>query len=186
MDKGGSATCKANISLPNNEKPLTVDVKVTSYQDTITCILILSDKYETYTDLIALYKERYKEDYATVESDSDYWDDKVERSGNQSYIWTFKNQTLRVTNFYTERRENYVKNPKMRSPENRYGVKYTTFFKAVSILYSDIKQCEKVEAVEKAEREKKLAIEEEYNRKKQIEETEKAERLKRQSQTQDI
>ncbi len=36
----------------------------------------------------------------------------------------------------------------MLSPENRYGIKYTKFFKAIVILYNDIYHCEKVEKYE--------------------------------------
>jgi hypothetical protein len=55
---------------------------------------------------------------------------------------------LRFTTFSTEKRENYVKNPKMRSPENRYGVKYTSYFEAITIIYSDLHHCKKVEEYE--------------------------------------
>ena len=184
--KDGSATCRADITLPNRETPLSVDVKVTSYQDTITSFLILSNVYETYPALIALYKDKYNPEYATTEDNCESWGDAVMRSGNYSYIWTFKNQTLRVTDFYSEKRENYVKNPNMRSPEYRYGVKYTKFFQAVSILYSDIKQCAKVEAIEMAEREKELAIEKEQKRQQQIRDSLKAAQLKQQALNQDI
>ena len=182
----GSATCKADIVLPNQEEPLTVDVKVTSYQDTITSFLILSDVYETYPALIALYKEKYNDEFASKEDRGEPWEDKSMRSGNSSYIWTFKNQTLRVTDFYTEKRENYVKNPKMHSPENKYGVKYTKFFKAVSILYSDIRQCEKVEELERMEREIGLEIEKEQSRQQHIADSIKAEKRRQQSLNQDI
>jgi hypothetical protein len=176
FEKGGSATCKADIFLPDREKPLTVDVKVTSYQDTITSFLILSDVYETYSALIDLYKEKYNVDYASTDN----------RSGSDSFVWSFKNQTLRVTDFYRVEEEIYVKNPKMKSVENKYGVNYNRYFKAVSILYSDNRQCAKVEQVEKEEQEKELAIEQERNRKKHISDSIKQEQLKAKSKNQDI
>ena len=36
----------------------------------------------------------------------------------------------------------------MRSPENRYDVKYTNYFEAITIIYSDIYHCKKVEEYE--------------------------------------
>lgn len=144
----GSATCKANIYIPNREEPVVVDVKVCSYQDTITSFLILSDVYETKEAIKHLYKERYNEKAAVIDDDAEYWDDNVYRSGHTSQIWTFKNQSINLSEFYEEKRENYVKDARMRSPENRYGVKYTKYFKALSIIYSDTKQCEKAQAYE--------------------------------------
>lgn len=180
--KGSSATCKADITLPDREMPLTVDVKVASYQDTITSFIVMSDVYETYPALIKLYKDKYNEDYASFENNADYWGDKTTRSGNNSSIWAFKNQTLRVSLFYSETRENYVKNPKMRSPENRYGVRYTEYFKAVTIIYSDIRQCKKVEAVEAMEQ----AAKNEQNRQKQTEDAAKRDAQRKEALNQDI
>lgn len=181
-EKGGSATCKADITLPNRETPLTVDVKVASYQDTITSFIVMSDVYETYPALIKLYKDKYNEDYASFENNAADWGDRTTRSGNQSSIWTFKNQTLRVSDFYSETRENYVKNPKMQSPENRYGVRYTKYFQAVSIIYSDIRQCKKVEAIEAIEQ----AAKDEENRQKQAEDAAKRDAQRKEALNQDI
>ena len=181
-EKGGSATCNADITLPNRETPLTVDVKIASYQDTITSFIVMSDVYETYPALIRLYKDKYNEGFASIEDHAADWGDRTTRSGNQSFVWTFKNQTLRVSDFYSETRENYVKDPRMRSPENRYGVKYTKYFQAVSIIYSDIKQCKKVEAVEERERQ----IENARNRQKQAEDAAKQDSQRKKALDQDI
>ena len=49
-----------------------------------------------------------------------------------------------------KKRENYVKDPRMKSPENRYGIKYTKYFKSIVILYNDIKLCKKSEEYQNA------------------------------------
>lgn len=143
-----SATCQARIYLPNRSNALDVDVKIASFQDTITSFLIMSTDYDTREDLKLLYTSRYDELFSSKEKDEGYWGDKAQRSNSHSLLWTFKNQSLRFTTFSTEKRENYVKNPKMRSPENRYGVKYTSYFEAITIIYSDLHHCKKVEEYE--------------------------------------
>lgn len=161
---GKATTCKANIYLPEKENPIPVDMGIYSFQDTITSIMITSEDFETHQELIKLYRTKYNMDYASFEDDADYWGENIYRSGSSSDIWTFKNQTLRVSNFYTEKRENYIKDARMRSPENRYGIKYTKFFKAIVILYNDIYHCEKVEKYEaelRAKEYKKKLIEKE-------------------------
>ena len=108
----------------------------------------MSTDYDTQEDLKLLYTSRYDELFSSKEKDEGYWGDKAQRSNSHSLLWTFKNQSLRFTTFSTEKRENYVKNPKMRSPENRYGVKYTSYFEAITIIYSDLHHCKKVEEYE--------------------------------------
>lgn len=148
FEKDGSATCNANLLLPNRENPLTVDVKICSYQDTITSYLIMSDAYDTKEALKSLYLDKYNEKAAERKDDAEYWGDKVRISGYWSWIWTFKNQSLNLAEFYEEERENYVKDARMRSPENRYGVRYTKYFKTITIIYSDLAQCAKVQKYE--------------------------------------
>lgn len=157
-----SATCKAKIYLPNRNDALVVDVKIASFQDTITSFMIMSTDYDTRKDLESLYTSKYNEQFSSKEKEDGYWGDKVQRSNNNSIVWTFKNQELRFTTFSTEKRENYVKNPKMQSPENRYGVRYTSYFEAISIIYSDLYHCKKVEDYEaklKAEADRIEALE---------------------------
>lgn len=143
-----SATCKAKINISTRDNPLEVDIMVASYQDTITSFVVMMEDYDARYGLEQLYKSKYNADYATREEDAEYWGDRVVRSKNHSMIWTFKNQSVRYTTFLTEKRENYVKNPEMRSPENRYGIRYTVDFKAVTIIYTDFHHCKKVEEYE--------------------------------------
>ncbi len=152
-DTGGeSATCQGEIYIAGWDKSLPVDVKVTSYQDTITSFLVMCKKYEDYKAIWRLYTDRYNADASTSEDKADAWLDNAARSGSYSLIWTFKNQTLRMTDFYREEREWYVKNPNMKHPDNRYDIKYTKYFQALTIIYSDLRQCAKVEAVEAKEK----------------------------------
>ena len=151
---GKATTCKANIYLPEKENPIAVDMGIYSFQDTITSIMIISEDYGTHQELIRLYRTKYNEEFASFENDAEYWGDKIYRTGSYSDIWTFKNQTLRVSNFYTEKRENYIKDERMHSPENRYGIRYTKIFKSIVILYNDIYQCSKVEKYEAEQRAK--------------------------------
>lgn len=143
-----SATCSAVLILPENENGQIVDVKICSFQDTITSFIIMSDVYETHEAIIDLYKNKYNKDFCKNEDNAESWEDNIKRSGSDSWIWTFKNQSLRVSNFYTEERENYIKDASMRSPENRYGVRYTKYFAMISIIYSDLHQVKKVDAYE--------------------------------------
>lgn len=172
-NKDKVVTCKANIYLQKREEPLVVDVGIASFQDTITSFMITSEDYDTHSELIELYDTKYQQKYASFEDQAGIWDEE-ERVGSSSSLWTFKNQTLRVSNFYREERELYVKNEKMRSPENRYDVKSTKYFKAVVIIYSDLKQCEKVRIAE-AEEEKRL------QEKKRAEQAEQEKQLEQQN-----
>lgn len=148
-ENGTAATCFAILFLPNKEKPIEVDVKVTSHQDTITSFVIMSDDYETKDEILSLYKDKYDSFAAKERNNADFWGDKIRRSGHHSWTWTFKNQSITLADFYEEERENYVKDARMRSPENRYGVRYTKYFKAIVITYNDTYQCEKVMEYEK-------------------------------------
>ena len=121
----------------------------------------MSTDYDTREDLELLYNSKYDEQFSSKEKNEGYWGDNVKRSNSRSTLWTFKNQSLRFTTFSTEKRENYVKDPKMRSPENRYGVKYTSYFEAITIVYSDLHHCNKAEEYEaklKAEADRKEAL----------------------------
>ena len=143
----GIVRFKTNIFLSERENPLCVDAVVTTFNDSISSICLISEDYETHQELIDLYVSRYDDEYASLWDDrAELWENNARRSGSSSKTWTFKNQTLRVSNFYEEERENYVKDPRMKSPENRYGIKYTKYFKYIVILYNDIKLCEKAEA----------------------------------------
>ena len=177
-----SATCKAIINTPNRENGVEVDVKIVSYQDTITSFIIISTVYDTYKEIETLYKDKYKEEYASIENDEEYWGDKIERSCNRSLVWNFKNQSIRFTEFDTEKRENYIKNAKMHSPENRYGVKYTKYFKAITIIYNDIYHCKKAEEYENTLKK----IEEDKIRKAEIEDSIKTIKRNEELKKQDI
>lgn len=158
---------KSNIFLPQQENPLCVDVVVTTFNDSISSICLISEDYGTHQELIDLYISKYNDKYASLwDNRAELWENNARRSGNDSKVWTFQNQTLRVSNFYEEERENYVKDSRMKSPENRYGVKYTKYFKSIVILYSDIKLCEKAEEYQKAvESQLKVELQEESERK---------------------
>lgn len=132
-----SATCKTKLIFFDTEKTLEVDIKVTSFQDTITSFIVTSKDYDTKGNLHDLYTAKYNWNYAITEQEEDPWENSAERLYSNSMIWKFKNQSIRYTTFGTERRENYVKNPNMRSPENRYGVRYTNYFKMITIIYKD-------------------------------------------------
>jgi hypothetical protein len=152
---GTAATCIANLFLPDREQPIEVDVKVASHQDTITSFVIMSTDYETKEAIKLLYLNKYKSSAAKDKDNPGFWGDKVRRSGYRSWTWTFKNQSITLAEFHEEKRENFIKDARMRSPENRYGVKYTKYFKSIVITYNDTYQCEKV-----MEYEKELAAEE--------------------------
>lgn len=132
---------RAKIYLPTKESPLEVEVLVTSLNDSISSICLISDDYETRNDLIDLYKTKYLEDFADFEH----------KTGSESYVWSFENQTLRVSNLYETEQQVYVKNPRMKSPENRYGVNTTNYFKSIVILYNDKRLCEEAKKLQDKE-----------------------------------
>lgn len=149
---------RANIYLPQRETPLEVEVLITSLNDTISSICVTSSNYDTRNELIDLYKNRYSEVFANFEH----------RTGSDSYVWTFCNQTLRVSNFYETEQEVYLKDSRMKSPENRYGVKATNYFKEIVILYNDEDLCaraKKLQNEEVATQKETLRIENEIRNK---------------------
>lgn len=139
-DKSG-LSCRSNVYLQKRENPLEVEVLITSLNDSISSICIISTDYDTHNDLIELYKTRYSEDFADFEH----------RAGSDSYVWTYENQTLRVSNMYETEHELYVKDSRMKSPENRYGVQSTNYFKSVVILYNDKDLCERAKKLQDEE-----------------------------------
>lgn len=164
---------------------------IASYQDTITSFVVMSEDYDTHNDLERLYESKYDGDffegeYSTKESEEQDWGDRVERSKSNSTIWTFKNQSIRYTTFITEKRENYVKNPKMRSPQNRYGIKYTKYFKAVTIIYTDFYHYKKAEDYELAIKKEEARLREIEKRKQARADSIKKAELKRKAENQDI
>lgn len=131
----------ANIYLTTQENPLEVELWVTSLNDSISSICITSTNYETRNDLIDLYKTKYLEKFANFEH----------KNGSDSYVWIFNNQSLRVANLYETEQEVYVKDSRIKSPENRYGVKSTNYFKSVVILYNDTELCERAKEIQAKE-----------------------------------
>lgn len=143
-----SATCKAKLKLPTIECTLEVDVKICSFQDTITSFIIMSDEYDTHKYFEKLYKDKYNEDYA-------------KHHAYNSYEWKFKNQSVQISTNVESKTEVYVKNSSMRSPQNRYGERTSFTFQSISVIYIDYRQRDKVEtyeAEETKERERLRAI----------------------------
>lgn len=186
-----SATCKAKVNLPNQEKPLEVDIKIASFQDTITSFIVMSEDYDTHTHLGDLYKSKYDGDFleggcSTEEIKEQNWDDRDTRSTSYSTIWTFKNQSIRYTTFWTEHRDYYVKDPEMRSFQNRYGIKYTNYFRTVTIIYTDFYHCKKAEDYELKEELEEERLREIERRSQAKADSIKRTELKRKAHNQDI
>lgn len=160
--------CRAKVSmtLPSRTEPLLVDLQISSYQDTITSFIIASEDYDTHYSLIGIFKDKYNTDFSTDESEEDDYGDNLSVSGHESYLWTFKNQSIRVSNFYEEKKEYYIKDPTKSYFYNRYGIKYNKYFKMVTIIYIDLEQEKKIEEINKKEKEKQRL----ENEKKRIEE----------------
>ena len=173
-DAGGeSATCQGEVYIAAWDKVLPIDVKVTSYQDTITSFLLMYNSHDGYKAIWRLFSDKYNTEASSIEDKADPWYDNSARSGSHSLIWSFKNQTLRLTEFYREEREWYVKNPDMKYAENRYDIKYTKYFQAITIIYSDLKQCAKVKAKEAQEARKNAVIETDAKAQKERQDREK-------------
>lgn len=143
---------------------------MTSFQDSIARICLVSEDYTTYQQLIDLYTSRYNDKYASslqwsnifLHKDVDLWDRNASHNGRS---WLFNNQSLHIVYEYTTEEQVYLKDSRMKSPENRYGTTRTNYFKRVIILYNDNELCKKieehlksVEAQSKADEQRKLEI----------------------------
>ena len=143
-ENGLSCDGKAKVISYNRMDTLTVDLKISSYQDTITCFLITSSEYDTYKSLKYLFNKKYNTNYSSSKNNDEEWGDKVYRLNSNSNTWNFKNQNIIMTVFNKEKRENYIKDSNMKSPQNRYGIKYTNYFQMITIIYQDKKQYLKI------------------------------------------
>ena len=132
------AYCSTDLFVNDVNNPEKVNVQIHSFEDTITSIEISTTYYDTYQELYRLYRNTYNTKYAIIEKNEKEWGEHdAERKYDESYEWKFKNQSLKITTYATERRENYIKDPSKRAPQNRYGVQYTTRFDKFTVLYKD-------------------------------------------------
>ena len=159
--KDGIVSFKSNIFLPEREHPLCVDVLVTVFNDSISAIYLISEHYEAYQELMDLYISKYSDKYASslqwsyiwgnneffLHGNNDVWDRNASHEGKS---WTFKNQSVHVIHEYETENKIYLKDSRMKSPENRYGTSRTNYFRRVIILYNDNKLCKKSEEYEKS------------------------------------
>jgi len=142
-DKGNKvATCSAIIAIPDMAEEQIVDVKVESFNDTIYNIIITSDIYETYKEIVKLYTNKYNLEYCKFGGYDNDWNNNS-RNTRDSYIWSFKNQSIEVSVHAWETRTTVLKNPRKDLPEERYADKIESYFKKILILYSDLDQLEK-------------------------------------------
>lgn len=167
-----SATCKARLNLPNTEETVVVDIKVCSFQDTITSFIVMSDVYKTHEDLENLYENKYNTDYGT--------------SKDGGYEWIFKNQSVKLSTHVRAEEEIYVKDPNMRSFQNRYGKRTNYYFQSTSIIYTDFYHYGKAEAYENELKEEQARKSEIERRKRAVEDSIKKEQMKRKVESQDI
>lgn len=128
-----SIFCVTNLYYKEGKDPIKVKLNIGYFQDTITGFRLYSDHYDSRHEVIDLYANKYNIDFA-----------ETSYNGRAPYLWTFKNQTLKIEETSYVEEEIYIKNAKMRMPENRYGTKRTVYFDKVIISYSDIKQTKKV------------------------------------------
>lgn len=157
----GIVRFKTNIFLSERENPLCVDVVATSFNDSIARICLVSEDYNTYQQLIELFISRYNDKYMSslqwsyiwgnneifLHKNVNLWDRDASHDGKS---WAFNNQSLHVVHEYTTEEHLILKDSRMKSPENRYGVNRTNNFKRVIILYNDNKLCKKAEEHQKA------------------------------------
>ena len=162
QNRGNGVICfKSNIYLPKRENPLCVDVLVSTFNDSISSIFIISEDYVTHQELIDLYTSKYTDKYASslqwssfwgnneffLHENVDLWNIDANHNGKS---WNFNNQSIHVINEYTTEEHIYLKDSRMKSPENRYGKSHTNYFMRVIILYNDNKLCKEAEEYRKA------------------------------------
>ena len=157
------ARCKTKILLPtkeDKENNAVVEVSILSYQDTITRIYITSNDYDTHSSLKYLYWEKYNRELAVESKEEESWSEwDTSIDIKETHLWTYKNQSVKLTEFQTQKREYYVKDASKHYYENRYDVSYTTFFDHLEIEYIDSKHTNKYNTYRaiKEKREKILA-----------------------------
>lgn len=160
-------TYEVPIYLPTQDNPIYADLVITTYNDTIASLCVTSKDFETKDALIELYISKYDDRYAD--------------KGFNGYpkSWKFKNQTLTISLNTDLVEEVYVKDERMKHPENSYGKKYTTYFLSLDISYSD----NRLSALAREERDR-VAIAE---KKSEVEkETKRVNRRRNQAIKQDI
>lgn len=167
-----SATCKTKLNLPNTEETLVVDIKVTSFQDTITSFIVMSDVYDTHEELERLYMNKYNTDYGT--------------SKDRGYEWVFKNQSVKLSTHVRAEEEIYVKDPNMRSFQNRYGKRTNYYFQSTSIIYTDFYHYGKAEAYEEELRKEQKRQYEIERRERAVTDSIKKEQMRKKAENQDI
>lgn len=161
-------TCWGHVNIvTEKDESLQLNINITSYNDSIASIVLSTDDEDIANKVNYLYWQKYNIWYAEDKSyQSDF-------NGNthikhDKYMWIFKNQTLYAD--YRKKWEKfyYVKNPNMRSFENRYGTDYNVSFEDFEIVYSDIILSEKVEEQARIQEEKEKM---EYERQQAIQDS---------------
>ena len=151
---GKNDTYEVPIYLPTQDNPIYADLVISTYNDTIASLCVTSQDFETKDALIELYISKYDNRYAD------------EGFNGYPKSWKFKNQTLTISLNTDLVEEVYVKDERMKHPENRYGKKYTTYFLSLDISYSDnrLSALARQERDSIAKAEKKREVEEETKR----------------------
>lgn len=117
-----------------------LNIEILSYQDTICQFTISTTNYSAHTYLQDLYFSKYNRDYSIAP-----------KFGTNYELWEFKNQKIYLLVRTHDEIEYYLKDPKMRSFENKYGKKIHTYFDEMEIIYTDYSQMEKYDIYLKEE-----------------------------------
>lgn len=141
-----SIFCSAALYYNENKDPIDVNLSIGYFEDTITGFNVISRDYDSREAVKSLYANKYNIDFAET---ANY--------GRTPYIWTFNNQILRIDEKSYVEEVIYIKNPKMKMPENKYGTKRTTYFDKIIISYIDIRQNNKL-TIYKAQQENKSRL----------------------------
>lgn len=124
----------------NVNRKIEISVKVCSYLDTITSLIMYSNQ-NVYSNIIDLYVAKYGDAYTNESSNN-----------SRSVLWTFKNQSIRITEFTETKEKIVIKDLTKRALKNRYDVVSSTYFVGLSIIYTDFNQETKLKLVEEKER----------------------------------
>lgn len=151
----------------NVNRKIDISVKVCSYLDTITSLIMYTNQ-NVYRNIIDLYVGKYGDAYTKESS-----------TNSHSVLWTFKNQSIRITEFTKTEEKIVIKDLTKRAAKNRYAVESSIYFVGLSIIYTDFNQVTKLKLVKEKERRinrvqaDSLAIIAEYEKKKDIEKNNK-------------
>lgn len=149
-------TCNMMILLPNEKQPIPIDLKISSYQDTIYNIIVGTNNYWDSKELKNLYLLKYDLKFAS-EYNTDYEYDIVTRDvRDEKYKWILGNQSLSICMDYFVYAGGYNTTPKiyLETIRDKTKIESNIYFNNIEIEYKNDLISKKVSQLNDEERER--------------------------------